>query len=556
MDWRRLDVEGVEELLGRSVYYGAGRSEARRCGDEDVLVVGAGNSAGQAVMHLGNSGARVKMLVRGDRLGKTMSAYLVERIEHHPLIDVRFRTQVRELHANDTLEASRSKGPAGANAFPRPRSSYASAGSPGPDGPRTPGSPSMPPATSSRAPTSWCREDGRRAGRSPATRSRSRPACRAYSPRATCGTARRSGSRAPWARERWPSRSRTAGWRNLRTDPPRTDSLWPAFAAGGEAGGFAQIDRLGGSRMTRTWKSLLCSLGAYVALAALLATGASAKGVVPTDKGPVRGSRHPTVSKYLGIPYAAPPVGDLRWRPPQAPARWQGPRDATAFANHCPQEASPFGFASDTEDCLYLNVFTPNKHAAGPGRGHDKSKERPVMVWLHGGGLTVGESDDYDPTRLVQQGVVVVTVNYRLGYLGFLAHPALSAESGGTGSGNYGLMDQQAALRWVQRNIGRFGGDGDNVTIFGQSAGGLSVHSHLVSPRSAACSTVRSHRAAHTRRRCRHSRPRSRAEPPPRRTSAARTSRRRACVRRRSTPSWASSRRSRARSCPTSTATS
>ena len=104
------------------------------------------------------------------------------------------------------------------------------------------------------------------------------------------------------------------------------------------------------------------------------------------------------------------------------------------------------------------------------------------MVWLHGGGLTVGESDDYDPTRLVKQGVIVVTVNYRLGYLGFLAHPALSAESGGQGSGNYGLMDQQAALRWVQRNIKKFGGDDDNVTIFGQSAGGLSVHSHLVSP--------------------------------------------------------------------------
>jgi para-nitrobenzyl esterase len=104
------------------------------------------------------------------------------------------------------------------------------------------------------------------------------------------------------------------------------------------------------------------------------------------------------------------------------------------------------------------------------------------MVWLHGGGLTVGESDDYDPDRLVAQGVIVVTVNYRIGYLGFLAHPALSAESG-RGSGNYGLMDQQAALRWVERNIERFGGDDDDVTIFGQSAGGLSVHSQLASPR-------------------------------------------------------------------------
>jgi thioredoxin reductase (NADPH) len=118
MDWRRLDVAGVEELLGRSVYYGAGRSEALRCGDEDVLVVGAGNSAGQAVLHLGNAGARVKMLVRGDRLGKTMSAYLVERIEAHPLIDVRFRTQVQELHADGTLEAVTVEGPGGSERLP------------------------------------------------------------------------------------------------------------------------------------------------------------------------------------------------------------------------------------------------------------------------------------------------------------------------------------------------------------------------------------------------------------------------------------------------------
>jgi thioredoxin reductase (NADPH) len=118
MDWRRLDVDGVEELLGRGVYYGAGRSEAVQCGDDDVVVVGAGNSAGQAVLNLGNAGARVKMLVRGDRLGKTMSAYLVERIEHHPLIDVRFRTQVRELHADGRLEAVTIEGPGGAERLP------------------------------------------------------------------------------------------------------------------------------------------------------------------------------------------------------------------------------------------------------------------------------------------------------------------------------------------------------------------------------------------------------------------------------------------------------
>ena len=243
-------------------------------------------------------------------------------------------------------------------------------------------------------------------------------------------------------------------------------------------------------------KFLIGSLVACVALMGLLAPTASARGVVRTDKGPVRGLETPALNKYLGIPYAAPPVGDLRWRPPQSPERWRATRDATTYANHCPQHASPFGFESATEDCLYLNVFTPGKpdrgrsdwrhkrHKGHKGhKRHHRDKDLPVMVWLHGGGLTVGESDDYDPTRLVEQGVTVVTLNYRLGYLGFLAHPALSAGSGGRGSGNYGVMDQQAALRWVQRNIERFGGDDDNVTIFGQSAGGLSVHSNLASPR-------------------------------------------------------------------------
>jgi para-nitrobenzyl esterase len=215
---------------------------------------------------------------------------------------------------------------------------------------------------------------------------------------------------------------------------------------------------------------------AYAALASGLAAAAKAQGVVPTGDGPVRGTETPAMKEYLGIPYAAAPVGDLRWRPPQPHAGWRTPLDATSFGNHCPQPASPFGRASTTEDCLFLNVFTPND---GPGKGH--TKRLPVMFWIHGGGLVVGESDDYDPTRLVEQGRVVVTFNYRLGYLGFLAHPSLTAEGGGA-SGNYGLMDQQAALRWVQRNIAKFGGDPEDVTIFGESAGGLSVHSQLVSP--------------------------------------------------------------------------
>jgi para-nitrobenzyl esterase len=232
--------------------------------------------------------------------------------------------------------------------------------------------------------------------------------------------------------------------------------------------------------LRRLFANLVVFTFAACAVAAvLLAAGASAAGVVPTDKGPVRGIETPAMKEYLGIPYAAPPVGDLRWRAPQPVARWQGPRDASRFGNHCPQPASPFGRESNTEDCLYLNVFTPNR---GPGKGH--TKDLPVMFWIHGGGLVVGESDDYDPTRLVNKGAIVVTLNYRLGYLGFFAHPALSTEGGGA-SGNYGLMDQQSALRWVKRNIKKFGGDPGDVTIFGQSAGGLSVHSQLASPAAA-----------------------------------------------------------------------
>jgi len=193
-----------------------------------------------------------------------------------------------------------------------------------------------------------------------------------------------------------------------------------------------------------------------------------------TDEGVVRGEQVGTMRRFLGIPYAAAPVGDLRWRPPAPHARWNAPLDATQFGNHCPQVPSPFGLASLTEDCLYLNVYAP-----AHGRG------LPVMFWIHGGALVVGESDDYDPAKLVAQDVVVVTINYRLGALGFLAHPALTAESPDHVSGNYGIMDQQAALAWVRRNIGSFGGDPARVTLFGESAGGLSVHTQLASPAAA-----------------------------------------------------------------------
>ena len=150
-----------------------------------------------------------------------------------------------------------------------------------------------------------------------------------------------------------------------------------------------------------------------------------------------------------------------------------GVRDATQYAASCPQ--SPSGFAGPgpfSEDCLYLNVATPTLH---------RDAKRPVIVWIHGGGFTQDASRNYDGTKLAADGAVVVTINYRLGALGFLAHPALAARPGGP-AGNYGLMDQQAALRWVQRNIAQFGGDPRNVTIAGQSAGGVSVLAHLVSP--------------------------------------------------------------------------
>jgi para-nitrobenzyl esterase len=199
-----------------------------------------------------------------------------------------------------------------------------------------------------------------------------------------------------------------------------------------------------------------------------------------TDRGLVRGTSTESMFVFRGIPYAAPPVGDLRFRPPEAVTPWKGIRSAQQFASHCPQPPSPFGLSSTTEDCLYLNVYVPKRTP------QDFSPLlRPVMVWIHGGALFLGESDDYDPTQLVDEGVIVVTLNYRLGLLGFLAHSALTAESTYGGSGNYGIMDQQAALGWVKRNILFFGGDPHNVTIFGESAGGLSVHTHLASPASA-----------------------------------------------------------------------
>ncbi|MGY4828403.1 carboxylesterase/lipase family protein [Sphaerotilaceae bacterium SBD11-9] len=202
------------------------------------------------------------------------------------------------------------------------------------------------------------------------------------------------------------------------------------------------------------------------------AAAPAAAPTVTTQYGTLEGSLHAsgTMRQYLGIPYAAPPVGELRWRAPQPPASWTGTRTATRYGTHCPQKdtspLSSYGTAGGSEDCLYLNVFTPT--GSGP---------HPVLVWIHGGAFLYGRGAGYTPVRLTAQGVVVVSINYRLGSLGFLAHPALNDGQGR--SGNYGVMDQTAALQWVKNNIHNFGGDPGNITIAGQSAGAASVLTQL-----------------------------------------------------------------------------
>lgn len=201
--------------------------------------------------------------------------------------------------------------------------------------------------------------------------------------------------------------------------------------------------------------------------------------VLDTTHGPVVGTVDNHMRQFRGIPYAAPPVDNLRWRPPVAPQPWIQPRDATEFGNVCAQNTScfpGFGHHSTTEDCLYLNVFTPTEPA--------EDGLLPVMVWIPGGGLFIGASNDYDPSALVNQGgVVVVSFNYRLNVFGFFSHPTINAED--HAAGNYGIMDQQFALAWVRDNIAAFGGDPDNVTVFGESAGAASAVCHLASPGSA-----------------------------------------------------------------------
>jgi len=222
----------------------------------------------------------------------------------------------------------------------------------------------------------------------------------------------------------------------------------------------------------------------WAAVAACLAValpGHAAPGrpTVDAPAGAVTGESQAGVHVFKGLPYALPPVGPARWTPPQPMPRWTEAKDASAFGPACIQNKSgPFNiYANDpkamSEDCLTLNIWAPASAA-----------KAPVMVWIHGGALAGGFSHEpiYDGARMAEQGVVVVSINYRIGVLGYLAHPGLSAESPNGISGNYGLLDQIEALRWVQRNIAAFGGDPANVTIAGESAGGLSVMYLMASP--------------------------------------------------------------------------
>ncbi len=199
--------------------------------------------------------------------------------------------------------------------------------------------------------------------------------------------------------------------------------------------------------------------------------------VVQLDSGPISGTVEDSVYVFRGIPYAAPPLGELRWKAPQPVTAWTSIKSCTGFGPSCPQPKQKDNEKYD-EDCLYLNVWTP---------AHESSERLPVMVWIHGGAFNFGSGSlpEYDGKKLAEKGVVVVTINYRLGPLGFLAHPLLSQESSDGISGNYGLQDQIKALQWVKTNIAAFGGNPDKVTIFGQSAGSRSVSLLMISPFSA-----------------------------------------------------------------------
>ncbi|MGP3775796.1 carboxylesterase/lipase family protein [Streptomyces sp. SDT5-1] len=225
--------------------------------------------------------------------------------------------------------------------------------------------------------------------------------------------------------------------------------------------------------MRSTVRRRLAALASLLFLCSLVPAAPSSAATHPltvaTDKGAVAGSSSGGVDLFQGIPYAAPPVGAARWQPPAPAKAWTGTRPATAPGPRCMQFGADSG-PGRSEDCLYLNVYTPT---------HQSDRPLPVMFWIHGGGFSTGSGDTQDGSLIAETNdVVVVTINYRLGAFGFLDLPGLSKQ----GAGNYGLLDQQAALRWTQRNIGAFGGDAGRVTIAGESAGGHSVCALMASP--------------------------------------------------------------------------
>ena len=218
-----------------------------------------------------------------------------------------------------------------------------------------------------------------------------------------------------------------------------------------------------------------------VLVAATALRGADSAPKVKIETGKLEGKTDGSINAFLGIPYAAPPIGNLRWKPPARAAKWRGVRKATAFGSRCMQARvysdMVFRDPGINEDCLYLNVWVPADRMSA------KSK-LPVMVWIYGGGFVSGATSEprQEGTNLAKQGVVVVSMNYRLGIFGFFAHPELAKESGRNSAGNYGLLDQVATLEWVKHNIAAFGGDPGNVTIFGESAGSFSVSDQMASP--------------------------------------------------------------------------
>jgi para-nitrobenzyl esterase len=248
-----------------------------------------------------------------------------------------------------------------------------------------------------------------------------------------------------------------------------------------------RIERAGGVLLFAWLASGVAVMAGAAAMASAAAPlmAAETPAAAPTvtiDTGKLRGEAQGAVVSFKGIPFAQPPVGDLRWRPPQPVAKWQGVRDATSYGADCmqlpfPSDAAPLGM-KPAEDCLYLNVWRP---AHAPGR------KLPVLVWIYGGGFVNGGSSPavYDGSPFARDGVIFVSFNYRLGRFGFFAHPALSAEKPGGSLANYAIMDQIAALEWVRRNIVVFGGDPGNVTICGESAGGMSIHNLMTAPAAA-----------------------------------------------------------------------